>query len=56
MQPSTRFIRGLTASEASWIEYRLLKKSVGTAVRYRSEDLSTWLESMPTGGTQRGAE
>jgi hypothetical protein len=26
MQPSTRFIRGLTASEASWIQHRLLEE------------------------------
>jgi hypothetical protein len=26
MQPSTRFLRGLTASEASWIQHRLLEE------------------------------
>jgi hypothetical protein len=26
MQPSTRFIRGLTASEAAWIQHRLLEE------------------------------
>jgi predicted DNA-binding transcriptional regulator AlpA len=29
---------------------------IGSAVRYRSEDISTWIESRPTGGGQQQSE
>jgi predicted DNA-binding transcriptional regulator AlpA len=42
-------------SVASVRRWRLLRQGpkylkIGSAVRYRPEDISTWLESRPTGG------
>jgi predicted DNA-binding transcriptional regulator AlpA len=43
-------------SVASVRRWRLIRQGpqylkIGAAVRYRSEDLSVWLQSRPTGGT-----
>jgi len=48
-------------SIASVRRWRLLKQGprylkLGSAVRYRAEDISAWLESRPTGGEQRRSE
>jgi predicted DNA-binding transcriptional regulator AlpA len=44
-------------SIASVRRWRLLRQGpqflkIGSAVRYRSEDISNWLDSRPTGGEQ----
>ena len=31
-------------------------KKIGAAVRYKADDVSAWIESMPTGGQQAGAK
>jgi predicted DNA-binding transcriptional regulator AlpA len=46
-------------SVASVRRWRLLRQGpkylkIGSAVRYRREDVVAWLESRPTGGEQRG--
>jgi hypothetical protein len=48
-------------SVASVRRWRLLRQGpkylkIGAAVRYKPEDVSTWLESRPTGGHQAEAE
>ena len=48
-------ITGLSVATAR--RWRLLKEGprylkIGSAVRYRPEDISAWLESRPTGGGQ----
>lgn len=50
----------LNMSVASMRRYRLLRKGpkffkLGAAVRYRPEDLATWIEARPTGGEQTEA-
>ena len=50
--------RMLGLSVASIRRYRLLKRGpkfvkLGACVRYKPEDVSAWVESMPTGGEQR---
>jgi predicted DNA-binding transcriptional regulator AlpA len=47
-------------SVASVRRWRLLRQGpkymkIGAAVRYRQEDLTSWLESRPTGGDQTRA-
>jgi predicted DNA-binding transcriptional regulator AlpA len=47
-------------SVASVRRWRLLRQGpkylkIGAAVRYKPEDVATWLESRPTGGEQQGA-
>jgi len=47
-------------SVASVRRWRLLRQGpkyikIGAAVRYKAEDLSSWLESRPTGGEQARA-
>ncbi len=51
--------RILGMSVASVRRWRLLRQGpkylkIGAAVRYKSEEISAWLESRPTGGGQRG--
>lgn len=43
------------ASVRRWRLFRLGPKyiKIGAAVRYRPEDVSTWLDSRPTGGGQQ---
>jgi predicted DNA-binding transcriptional regulator AlpA len=46
-------------SVASVRRWRLLRQGprylkIGSAVRYKPEDISTWLESRPTGGGHQG--
>jgi len=48
-------------SVASVRRWRLLRQGprylkLGSAVRYRSEDISAWLASRPTGGERRSPE
>jgi len=48
-------------SVASVRRWRLLRQGpkylkIGSAVRYRSEDITAWLESRPTGGGQPQSE
>ena len=48
-------------SVASVRRWRLLRQGpkylkLGSAVRYRAEDISAWLASRPTGGEQRSLE
>jgi predicted DNA-binding transcriptional regulator AlpA len=48
-------------SVASVRRWRLLRQGprylkIGSAVRYRSEDIASWLRSRPTGGQQDGSE
>ena len=48
-------------SVASVRRWRLLKQGpkylkLGSAVRYRAEDIFAWLESRPTGGEQHRAQ
>jgi predicted DNA-binding transcriptional regulator AlpA len=48
-------------SVASVRRWRLLRRGpkylkIGSAVRYKSEDISAWLESRPTGGGQPQSE
>jgi predicted DNA-binding transcriptional regulator AlpA len=48
-------------SVASVRRWRLLRQGpkylkIGSAVRYKSEDISAWLESRPTGGGQPQSE
>jgi predicted DNA-binding transcriptional regulator AlpA len=48
-------------SVASVRRWRLLRQGpkylkLGSAVRYRREDVSAWLESRPTGGEQHQSE
>lgn len=47
-------------SVASVRRWRLLRQGprylkIGAAVRYKPEDISTWLESRPSGGGHQGA-
>jgi predicted DNA-binding transcriptional regulator AlpA len=48
-------------SVASVRRWRLVKQGpqylkIGSAVRYRPQDVSAWLETRPTGGEPRGPE
>jgi predicted DNA-binding transcriptional regulator AlpA len=48
-------------SVASVRRWRLLRQGprylkIGSAVRYKAEDIATWLESRPTGGERRVTE
>lgn len=48
-------------SVASVRRWRLLRQGprylkIGSAVRYRAEDITTWLASRPTGGEWRATE
>jgi predicted DNA-binding transcriptional regulator AlpA len=48
-------------SVASVRRWRLLRQGpkyikIGAAVRYKTEDLTSWLESRPTGGEQTNAD
>ncbi len=48
-------------SVASVRRWRLLRQGpkylkIGSAVRYRSEDIAAWLASRPTGGEERSLE
>ena len=54
-EPDVARITGL--SVASVRRWRLFRQApdylkIGAAVRYKPEDISTWLESRPTGGQQ----